>query len=108
MSHLKEHKFNQYFNDCQVRNLEGKSASHFSLPCHYFTDIQKILNKFQSVDQNILNHSDHETVKLLQYDNNNHKFQQYKIFHQLYRKIRFSGSYLSGPILDIGGMGTFS
>ena len=44
----------------------------FFLHCHYFTDIRKTLfNQLQSVDENILNQSDHERVELLLYGDNN-------------------------------------
>ena len=73
LSQLKEHKFNQSFkyfeNLLSPCSLEVKCISHFSAMAILF-------NTFQSVDQNALNHSDREAVKLLRYGSNNHKLQQ--------------------------------
>ena len=66
-------------------------------------------DKFQPVDQNVLNHSDHETVKLLYYRSNNHSIPtvEKSSINFTIKSERFSVSHLSGTILDIGGMGTF-
>ena len=51
-----------FVNSC---TLQVEPVSHFFLHCHYFTDIRKTLfNELQSVDENILNQTDNETVEL--------------------------------------------
>ena len=80
LSHLNEHKFNHNFKECVNPlcscSLQVESVSHFLLHYHYFTDIRKtLLNALQSVDENILNQSDNETVELLIYGSNKFKSQ---------------------------------
>ena len=47
-----------------------ESLSHFFVRCYYVTDIRKTLfNELLSVDENTLNKSENEIVKLLLYGN---------------------------------------
>ena len=47
-----------------------ESLSHFFVHCYYVTDIRKTLfNELLSVDENTLNKSENEIVKLLLYGN---------------------------------------
>ena len=102
-SHLNEHKFNHNFKECVNPlcscSLQVESVSHFLLHCHYFTDIRKTLfNELQSIDENILNQSNNETVELLLYGSNKFKFQQncniLKSIKFIIKSERFSGSLI--------------
>ena len=80
-SHLNEYKFHHNFRDCVNLlchcSLEVESSSHFFLHCHYQNDIRKTLfHELQSVDENILNHSDNVIVELLLYVSKKFNFQQ--------------------------------
>ena len=91
-SHLNQHKFKNNLKECvnplYFCSLQVESVSYFFcffvlllllllLHCHYFRDIRKTLfNELQSVDENILNQSDHEMVELLLYFSIKFKFQQ--------------------------------
>ena len=59
LSHLNEHRFNHNFQNCInslcTCRLEVESISHFFLHCLHYNDIRATpLNKFKSVDENIL------------------------------------------------------
>ena len=83
LSHLSQHKFNHNFQDylnplCSC-SLEVESVSHFSLPCHYYSNIRStLLNELQSVDINLFNQEDDIVVEVLLYGstkfNNNQSF----------------------------------
>ena len=80
-SNLNQHKFNRNFRDCVNPlcrcSLEIESPFDFSAVSHYFLDIRKtFFNKLLSVDENTLNQSENEIVKLLLYGNQKFKFQQ--------------------------------
>ena len=87
LSHLNQHKFKNNLKECvnplYFCSLQIESVSYLLLllllllHCHYFRDIRKTLfNELQSVDENILNQSDHEMVELLLYFSIKFKFQQ--------------------------------
>ena len=80
LSHLNEHKFNHNFKDCVNPlcpcSLEVEPC-HFSLDYHYHIDLHRTLfHELQSVDGNILNQSDNETVELFLYGGKKFNFQQ--------------------------------
>ena len=121
-SHLNQHKFKNNLKECvnplYFCSLQVESVSYFFcffvlllllllLHCHYFRDIRKTLfNELQSVDENILNQSDHEMVELLLYFSIKFKFQQncsiLKSSIKFIIKLeRFSGSLIKENIAHI-------
>ena len=94
------HNFKECVNPLCSGSLQVESVSHFFLYRHYFTDITKTLfNELQSVDQNILNQSDNETVEILFYGSNKFKFQQNRSILKssiifIIKSERFSGSFI--------------
>ena len=73
--------------------------SHFSYAA-IISDIQKtVVNELQSVDENILKHSDTEIVELLLYGSNKYRFQQNcsiskSTIKSIVKSQRFRGSLL--------------
>ena len=112
LSQLNQHKFKNNLKECvnplYFCSLQVESVSYFLLlllllllllHCHYFRDIRKTLfNELQSVDENILNQSDHEMVELLLYFSIKFKFQQncsiLKSSIKFIKSERFSGSLI--------------
>ena len=85
LSHLREHKFNQNFQDtinplCSC-SLEVESSFHFSLHCRNFTDICKyLMNKLIKIDSCIVILDGKSLMKLLLYgDGRYDKINKYNI-----------------------------
>ena len=96
LSHLNEHKFKHNFKDCVNPlcscSLEIESPAHFFLHCNYFTNIcSTLLDDLKSIDVNIPNFPDSETVELILYGSPKFDLNQNT---KILRSERFDGSLL--------------
>ena len=81
LSHLNEHRFNHYFEDCVNPvcscSLEVESTVRFFLYCHNFVNIRNtLLNKVNIISCDIMNCSDRSLTEITLYGNPKFSFQQ--------------------------------